>query len=575
MTDDLTLDGETDQRIDAAGELDAQHITKDNENDVDGDLFVDGDSIAFDSVDNEEGSLTIENAFVARGGDVTARDDVTLEGDASLVGEDTQRIDARTGTLTIHRNVYKGTVEPETSGDLVLDAGEEIRFVHAGPQMVSADGNVTMMTTAPDPADDGEEFSTIVKPTGSLTIESTAGDVTIESKVTLAGEKLEIPNGDIFVAADYYVMHDPTGNLDILAKAGAVTVTDLNANGTINVDSPSITLTGRPRGGDAFDAKGVLTTDVGMDVNANKVVFSSGPKFSDGSTHYTVGTPSGDNVSDNILASRVIKRKLLPDGGGFETFGDLANNDIVPTGPTGGPIDTAAPPPLLIDPDEDDVPDLVDVAGGTEGPVRATDVILFLQCVKLEGDTTPLPDDCPAEYEGVAEVTKQGTAPVSTVGAPAQPDTRAGQQVTTVRPLGSPDRPASSPQVNALRIYRQLKSEPVQPVIAEAVESFRNETGSQDVSGKEFRRFVDGSPSHAQAAVYLSEMQDLLAALGDAGMAPAQFLKAARKVLEEMSPDNLPAQQLGEAVRADGQAGIPVLWPQAEIADAGRDAPRS
>ena len=494
------------------------------------------------------------------GQDLKANAGAVTIGGAATVGRDlTGTTDAKiTGVADVERNVEAGgsaefgsnatvggNVTAKTGvvlmADLMLDGpgaqtvdgGETIEFGGAGAQTVdSTISDVTLRTSTPG----AEQFSSIFKSSGDLNIKGNA-DVLTVNKVTVSA-----------------------GSLTIEGKE--VRVSDLNAD-TIKITAASIILQGRTTGL-AFEPTGGLVTDRGVDFNANFIDFNVVPA-TEGGGQFTFGTPDGDNLSDPILGAAVSRRSFRKDGGGFVVDG---RQDLTPEGAgTDNPDEADAIPTLAELAIQQTVPELVD-AGGTTGPVRAEDMVAFLECVRLEGDTAPRPADCPEEYVALAPV---GVPPVGAPGPGAelasagegQPDERVGLQVVLARPIGHPDRPPNAPQLKALQIYRRLKSEPVVPTLEQAVQIYQAETGVDEVRGGGLRRYLEASEQEGQqqALRYLNEMRGMLAELRIAGMTPPQFLRAAKRVLVEMAPAGLSAAELGVAVEGGaGEAGWPSLW---------------
>jgi hypothetical protein len=434
-----------------------------------------------------------------------------------------------------------------SGGGVAVEAGNRILLTApGGMQTVESPGDLSLSA-----AGGGAQFASILRQQGSLQLESTGGTVETTGKTTVAAGDLEI-------------------------EAPTVRIADLNAMGAIRVNAGQIVMKGRA-GGTSFVANTPndtdTTSDLGSDYNASKIDFNVVPVAENPGLTYAFGTPSGTDVSAAILGAPVLKRELS-DGSGFQpdpgvAFGPDRNHDVTPKGLSTDTQTTADVVPTLADLAIDDVvPSLVDTPGGMTGPVRADDMIVFLQCVPLEGDPQPVPEDCPEEFREIASVPQRGGVESLPPVSPPPPGTtvateaRAVSTVAMTRPLGHRDRPATTPQVNALRIYRQLKSEPVEPVLEQAVTAYQQNAGASQVEGAKLRSYLEQSPTQAQALVYLNDVRDLLAELRVAGMTPPQFLRAARKLLEEMAPPNLSAAELGIAAEAgQAQSFSPFSWP--------------
>ena len=177
--------------------------------------------------------------------------------------------------------------------------------------------------------------------------------------------------------------------------------------------------------------------------------------------------------------------------------------------------------------------------------IRADDMTVFLECIRLTGDPTPLPMDCPDESATLAAIPEQGELP-PVAGIGGGPDLP-GRLVVMAQPIGHPDRPPSAAQLKALRRYRGLIASAVTPVLARAVESYRGEEGVREVKGSDLRRYVEESSSHAHAASLMNSIGELLKELRASGMTPEGLFRATMRVLEELSPENLSAVELGRA----------------------------
>jgi hypothetical protein len=492
-----------------------------------------------------EGNLTLAgNTAIRLGGDVRTpgasdEDTLTFEDTASFdrSGPADQTVDAGEGAIAVAADLLK-----VTAGALAVQSDSTIGFTGEGDQLVDAqDGDVTLEASEPN-----SQFSSIFKESGHLTIvASGANDVTTLSKISVA-------DGDLTIAS-----------------AGTVQISDLAASGTIRVTAAQISLDSRDPG-PSFDVGGNLVQDFDADFVGSQIDFNVTPS---GSGSFVFGTPNGTEVSAPIQNSQFLKRALT-------TSGDLLTSSAFedPSGsvrdlaPAGGSTDDPASDIAAVLADlaiEPTAPALADASA--VGPTRADDVLIFLECFPLEGQTEDLPEACDPEEYGVAaapEVTPPVGAPVATPAA-------VPENVAVAPVLGSAARPATTPQMNALRIYRDLRAKPVVPVLGDAVAEYKSATGVTQVKGAEFRRYVEGTPSQAEAVGYLNSMRSMVGELRQAGMTPAQFLRAAQKVVEEMTPEGITSAELGVAIEAGGQAGWPPLWlEQEEVAELLGDASR-
>ena len=338
---------------------------------------------------------------------------------------------------------------------------------------------------------------------------------------------------------------DVGGRTEIGASI-TVSGSTLTFNDPVDLTGPS-TLTDTGTTGLAFNS----TLDGAQDLTLN----ITGPSAFRGA----VGgiTPLGDGVGPSVTinsAGPTIFASTVETASGI-LIADDAGPVILPDAP--GPSEPGQPDPNPVLPEvsQEEALLAVDTSLGVEtsmGPatllgqtiVRADDVVAFLECARLGGDPSELPQNCPEAYASLAEIPeRRGLAPVAASGEPPA-EMRADQAVVLAFPIGHPARPPSTEQMNALRMYRKLKRAPVESLMARAVRSYRSETGVQEVRGSDLRRYVEQSSAHARALAYLNDIGELLMSLRNSGMARSDLLATEMRVLEQMSPEDLSALEL-------------------------------
>ena len=141
--------------------------------------------------------------------------------------------------------------------------------------------------------------------------------------------------------------------------------------------------------------------------------------------------------------------------------------------------------------------------------------------------------------------------PVAAAGA-ALTALRADRLVVVAPSIGDADRPPSPRQLEALRIYRKLEREDARGVIARAVDIYMSETGVREVKGTELRRHVERSAKQSQTSAYLNDVRNLLTQLRLSGMGTLDLERASLRILEQISPRNLPARELEAAALGPG-----------------------
>ena len=193
---------------------------------------------------------------------------------------------------------------------------------------------------------------------------------------------------------------------------------------------------------------------------------------------------------------------------------------------------------------------------GPQGPlgrtVRADDMMAFLECAQLEGDPAQVPAGCPSAYSGFAVIPQQGELPPVAAAGVSPATLRADRLVVLAPSIGDAGRPPSPGQLEALRIYRRLEREDARGLIARAVDTYKSETGVREVKGTELRRHVERSAAQSQTSAYLNDVRNLLTQLRLSGMERLDLERASLRVLQQVSPGNLPARELEAAALSPG-----------------------
>ena len=447
------------------------------------------------------------------------------------------------GAVTFRDHVTLGDGDTDTTllADVVLDgltftANDVVTFGSASTDQVTLSGSAVTVTTSDDAVTfnahvDGAQALVVNAGIGTTNFNALVGSTTpLLSVTTDAGGRTEI-GASMSASGGSMTFNDP------VELTGATTLTDTGGTGMLFNNT--------------VDGAHDLTLDV------------AGPTTFVGSVGGTtpIGAGVGPAIAINSAGATAFESSVDTDG------------PIVPADDA-GPVTFAdepapgEPPPVEADP-RDPNPVLPEIwqaesVVGIDAPlasgsppvdvdalvekkeIRADDMTVFLECIRLTGDPTPLPMDCPDEYATLAAIPEQGELP-PVAGRGERSDLRAGQLVVMAQPIGHPERPPSAAQLKALRHYRGLIGSAAKPVIARAVESYRAEEGVREVKGSDLRRYIEGSSSHAHAASLLNSIGELLKELRASGMTREGLLRATMRVLEELSSENLSAVELGRA----------------------------
>ena len=269
----VVLDGAGAQRVDStAGGLTVNAVNKDT-----GDLVLGGaSSIDINAtIDLNDGSLTIEDAFTAAG-HLLASQDVSLKGAGTFDGVANQTVDAEGGTLTAEDLLLKTTagalvLAGDTAIDLNANVGASVGGVTIEDAFTAA-GNVVALqnvTLNGEGTFDGAADQVVASFGGALTAnddltKTTAGDL------TLAGGVLVDLNGNVNVDQGSLVLPNATQAAGDLVARDDITMSaqvTLDGTGTQRVDSTTGTLTVNnaltKATGDLF-----LGGDTAVDINA-------------------------------------------------------------------------------------------------------------------------------------------------------------------------------------------------------------------------------------------------------------------------------------------------------------------
>ncbi len=453
----------------------------------------------------------------------------------------TQADSAGAVTFRDHVTLGDGDTDSTLLADVVLDgltftADDPVTFGSVSTDQVTLSGSAVTVTTSDDAVTfnaqvDGAQALVVNAGTGTTSFNALVGSTTpLLSVTTDSGGRTEI-GASMSASGGSMTFNDP------VELTGATTLTDTGGTGILfnnTVDGAHDLI---------LDVTGP-TTFVGSVGGTTPIGAGVGPAIAINSAGATAFESSVDTDGPIVPA----------DDAGPVTFAD----EPAPGEPPPVEADPRDPNPVLPEIWQAESVVGIDVPLASGSPpvdvdalverkeIRADDMTVFLECIRLTGDPTPLPMDCPDEYATLAAIPEQGELP-PVAGRGEGSDLRAGQLVVMAQPIGHPERPPSAAQLKALRHYRGLIGSAAKPVIARAVESYRAEEGVREVKGSDLRRYIEGSSSHAHAASLLNSIGELLKELRASGMTREGLLRATMRVLEELSPENLSAVELGRA----------------------------
>ncbi len=446
------------------------------------------------------------------------------------------------GALTFRGDVTVGAGDTPTMllADVTLDgltftANGGVTFgIASTDQVTLSNGPVTVATSDADVTFeakvDGAHALAVNAGTGTTRINADVGSATpLLSLTTDAGGQTEI-------GASITTTGGTQTYNDAVDLTGSTTLTDTGGTGVAfksTVDGAH-DLTLNVTGPTTFVGAVGSTTPIGDGSGPSITINSPGP------------TAFGDAVetADGIFQAEDAGPVIFPGGGG-------------PAPGPGGPGPELDPNPVLPEVENEEVVQgldpvvgaatLVDLQGPRDRPIRGDDIVAFLECARLEGDPAQVPMGCPSAYARFAAIPQEGGLPPVAAGRGAPAALRTDRLVVLAPSIGDAGRPPSPGELEALRIYRKLEREDARGMIARAVEAYKSETGVREVKGVELRLYVERSPSQSQSAAYLNATHDLLTQLSRAGMETLDLERASLRILEQISPGNLPARELEAA----------------------------
>jgi filamentous hemagglutinin family protein len=298
-----------------------------------GDLTLDGNvAVAQDASVRSGGALSVTGAIDADAGATSSALTVTAGDTASFSGD-------------------VGAVKPLTG--LTVSA-HEVRFDEAGNQrVVTGTGGISL-----DAAGSPTRIPAVA------TIGKTGGDLSLETTGALV-----IGDGDKLSSV---------GRLDI--EAASVRVTDLSAL-DIAVDSPATQVFARAPGLVHLPS-GQLVGDVGTDIIANTVSFTTAPTATGSGNTPRIGTQSGSATNPGSFAVSQLPTAVTP--GQLAANGKVFDLAILVSDPghetpelEGG----AVAPPLALYASQD--------KAGPGEPVSGAEVVAFLSCAPLGEELAP------------------------------------------------------------------------------------------------------------------------------------------------------------------------------------------
>ena len=482
---------------------------------------------------NELGSLTtdalgttaINGGSVTTTGDQTYLDPVAIGANTALsAGGDVQLGGDVSGpgyALTVQAGddvVIGGNIgsDSERLSQVKLNSGSEgdIVFNGDGAQGVYADNLIQLNTNRVAPPQD----ATIYKILGGQAPPGPETDVTLPLLELDAG-----PTGKFEMAANDK-LSVPNGKLLIMAQNADVA--DLNAL-VVQVGSAAepvdlITVLNRDLGPVELP-DGTTVSDSGRDVNGNQVLWYFND-LNNQATFFTIGTPTGGEVSANIADSRttdrVLLRAIFADVSSLEPadfFNESNVLDIVPLGP--GDIANLDFIPYVPQDEEKNPGAVSNRAAVSQIPLRADELLAWFDCVEAEKGF-----ECEEEIVGAERATS-----------------------------------ADADKIRALAadLFGETQEQRDRRFLEEAVDAYRAGTGARRVDGAEFRRFVETSPQHKEALRVLDRYGEMLAGIREFGVTDEAYDALKSTKLQQIAPASLGVDALGDAVEAGMTA-----WPR-------------
>jgi hypothetical protein len=400
-----------------------------------------------------------------------------------------------------------------TQVELTSGSNGDIKFDGDGAQGVYASNLIQLNTSRGSPPQD----ATIYKILGN---QAPPGPDTGNTLLTL-----DAGTGGDFVMAANDKLSVPNGELLILAKNA--TVADLNAlvvqvgEETEPVDL--ITVLDRAVAGPVELPDGTTVTDSGRDVNGNQVLWYFND-IDNQATFFTIGTPTGAEVSDDIADRRVtdsiLLRAIFKDLGALETA-DFFNGDnvldIVPLGD--GDIANLDFIPYVPQEEEKNPSAVSNRAAVSQIPLRPDELLAWFDCVEAEKGF-----ECEEEIVGAERATSANAEKIRALAAD---------------------------------LFGETQEQRDRRLLQEAVDAYRARTGARRVDGAEFRRFVETSPQHKEALGVLDRYAEMLVGIREFGVTDEAYDVLKSTKLRQVAPEGLTVDELGDAV----EAGISA-WPR-------------
>jgi hypothetical protein len=482
---------------------------------------------------DEPGTTAINGGSVTTTGAQTYRDPVAIGGNAVLnAGSDVQLdgdVSGPGNALTVNAGndvVIGGDIGSDSDRltEVKLNSGSDgdIKFNGDSAQGVYASNLIQLNTNRGSPPQDATIYKILGNQappgpdTGNtlLTLDAGAGG----NFVMDANDKLSVPNGELL----------------IMAKNA--TVADLNAlvvqvgepEGTGNGPVDKITVLYRARGYVTLP-DGTPFFDSGRDVNGNQVLWyfdDLDNQATSPTTSFTIGTRTGGEVSQDIADRRttdsILLRAIFEDLGALETADFFNVNDdnvldIVSRGP--GDIANLDFIPYVPQEEEKNPSAVSNRAAVSQIPLRPDELLAWFDCVEAEKGF-----ECEEEIVGAERA--------------------ASADAEKIRAL-------------AADLFGETQEQRDRRLLQGAVDAYRARTGARRVDGAEFRRFVETSPQHKEALGVLDRYAEMLSSIREFGVTDEAYDVLKSTKLEQIAPEGLGADALGDAV----EAGI-TAWPR-------------